>query len=197
MAPSRYLTHRAASAVILEVANPEGTEAQALAVNATHRARETELNELAAEMKIWLAGNDPTGLYLEVNNAAAMGLQKFQTSRDEYTVIRAEAIRERHAIRGQSSTVPETIPAYVEATALQKRAENDTAANDALADSFIKDFERTKLGIPKTGSVRSIHGRRIRTPPDTIFAGAAIANGSNIWKSTRSLSTQAETTARR
>ena len=44
------LTHRAASAVVLEVGNPDGTEAQALAVNATHRARETELNDIEAEI---------------------------------------------------------------------------------------------------------------------------------------------------
>ena len=65
----------------------------------------------------------------------------YQKNRNGHIEDRLEAVRDCNRLRNQADVPPETIPAYVEAKAMQKRAENKAAANYLFIAEFIKTVQ--------------------------------------------------------
>eukprot|EP01036_Dinobryon_divergens_P037119 gene37119-48488_t len=127
------------------------------ASEAFQTARDLELVNLTNEMRTWLTPNDPTGEYRKYWEEVDAELRQYQETRENCTNTRIENYKEAERIRNQSATPPETIPAYVEARALFKRAEKEKATNDVLIDDFIAQvaFRPT---VPHQTSSGGTHG---------------------------------------
>ena len=130
------------------------------ASEAFQTARDLELVNITNEMRTWLTPNDPTGEYGKYWEEVDTELRQYQETREDCTNTRIEQYKVAERIRNQSATPPETIPAYVEARALYKRAEKEKAANDALIDDFIAQaaFRQTMPQPTSTGGTSGATG---------------------------------------
>ena len=147
------------------------------------------------DMKEWLDANDPDGSYRKLQQSGEQLLHGFQKTRDSHNMERIDAFREGNRLQNQADVPPETIPAYVETKALQKRAENEAAANDVLIAEFIKTIQVNTMRpvAPQSNGAGRQAATSGKKPPsgtggaktpvvDTLFAKSLVANGFDYVK---------------
>ena len=172
--------HEAATALRQDTDNPVSSGTRTQEITEFRKEKEVELAAVTGEMHIWISTNDADGTYTKMNDCAMRSLKEFHKIREELSRMRSDAITERHQIRNQASVVPETMPAYVEAAALQKKAENDIAANDTIIENFISSISPHR---PPKKATNTPPKKAPKTAADTLFAVAAIADGYTFLES--------------